>query len=107
MKIKFLFFAVLFSAISWAQNATVKGQILDKEMKNEPLPFSTVVIKETKQNTATDENGNYSFSMPAGSYTLVITYLGYETKEIPFAVSAGESIFLSFIFERNIVLFFR
>jgi len=90
MKIKFLFFAVLFSAISWAQNATVKGQILDKEMKNEPLPFSTVVIKETKQNTATDENGNYSFSMPAGSYTLVITYLGYETKEIPFAVSAGE-----------------
>ena len=91
MKIKFLFFAVLFSAISWAQNATVKGQILDKEMKNEPLPFSTVVIKETKQNTATDENGNYSFSMPAGSYTLVITYLGYETKEIPFAVSAGET----------------
>jgi hypothetical protein len=60
MKIKFLFFAVLFSVISWAQNATVKGQILDKEMKNEPLPFATVVIKESKQNTATDENGNYS-----------------------------------------------
>ena len=90
MKIKFLFFAVLFSVISWAQNATVKGQILDKEMKNEPLPFATVVIKESKQNTATDENGNYSFTMPAGNYTLVITYLGYETKEISFAVTAGE-----------------
>ncbi|WP_396210443.1 carboxypeptidase-like regulatory domain-containing protein [Flavobacterium sp.] len=90
MKIKFLFFAVLFSVISWAQNATVKGQILDKEMKNEPLPFATVIIKESKQNTATDENGNYSFTMPAGNYTLVITYLGYETKEISFTVAAGE-----------------
>ncbi|MEY2703455.1 MAG: hypothetical protein RLY43_2094 [Bacteroidota bacterium] len=90
MKIKFLFFAVLFSGFSWAQNATVKGQILDKEMKNEPLPFAVVVIKESKQNTATDENGNFSFSMPAGSYTLVISYLGYETKEIAFTVSAGE-----------------
>lgn len=90
MKIKFLFFAILFSAISFAQNATVSGKILDKEMNNEPLPFATVLIKETKQNTATDENGNYSFSMQPGSYTLVISYLGYVTKEIPFAVSAGE-----------------
>ncbi|MBP6039155.1 MAG: carboxypeptidase-like regulatory domain-containing protein [Flavobacterium sp.] len=90
MKIKFLFFAILLSAISFAQNATVSGKILDKEMNNEPLPFATVLIKETKQNTATDENGNYSFSMQPGSYTLVISYLGYVTKEIPFAVSAGE-----------------
>ena len=90
MKIKFLFFAILFSAISFAQNATVSGKILDKEMNNEPLPYATVLIKETKQNTATDENGNYSFSMQPGSYTLVISYLGYVTKEIPFAVSAGE-----------------
>ena len=59
MKIKFLFFAIFISAISFAQNATVSGQILDKEMNNEPLPFATVVIKETKQNTATDENGKY------------------------------------------------
>lgn len=90
MKIKFLFFALLFSAISFAQNATVSGKILDKEMNNEPLPYATVLIKETKQNTATDENGNYSFSMQPGSYILVISYLGYVTKEIPFAVSAGE-----------------
>lgn len=90
MKIKFLFFAILFSAISLAQNATVSGQILDKEMNNEPLPFATVLIKETKQNTATDENGKYSFSIQPGNYTLVISYLGYATKEIIFAVNAGE-----------------
>jgi hypothetical protein len=90
MKIKFLFFALLFSAISFAQNATVSGQILDKEMNNEPLPFATVLIKETKQNTATDENGKYSFSIQPGNYTLVISYLGYATKEILFAVNAGE-----------------
>jgi hypothetical protein len=90
MKIKFLLLTVLFSAISFAQNATVSGQILDKEMNNEPLPFATVLIKETKQNTATDENGKYSFSIQPGNYTLVLSYLGYATKEIPFAVNAGE-----------------
>jgi hypothetical protein len=90
MKIKFLLLIVLFSAISFAQNATVSGQILDKEMNNEPLPFATVLIKETKQNTATDENGKYSFSIQPGNYTLVLSYLGYATKEIAFAVNAGE-----------------
>jgi hypothetical protein len=59
-------------------------------MNNEPLPFATVLIKETKQNTATDENGKYSFSIQPGNYTLVLSYLGYATKEIPFAVNAGE-----------------
>ena len=91
MKIKFLFLTLLFTALSFAQNATISGEILDKEMNNEPLPFATIVIKETKQNTATDENGKYSFSIQPGSYTLVINYLGYENKEIPFTVIAGET----------------
>jgi len=91
MKIKFLFLTLLFTALSFAQNATISGEILDKEMNNEPLPFATIVIKETKQNTATDENGKYSFSIQPGSYTLVINYLGYENKEIPFTVVAGET----------------
>ena len=90
MNIKLLFITILFTTVSIAQNATVSGQILDKEMKNEPLPFATVLIKETKQNTATDENGKYSFSIQPGNYTLVISYLGYATTQIPFAVIAGE-----------------
>ena len=91
MNFKFLLITILFTTISFAQNATVSGQILDKEMNNEPLPFATVLIKETKQNTVTDANGNYSISIQPGSYTLVISYLGYVTKEIPFTLITGEN----------------
>lgn len=74
----------------FAQNGTVTGTILDKEFNNEPLPFANIVIKGTKQGTSTDENGKYSISLKPGNYTLVIGYLGYETKEIPFTLKANE-----------------
>lgn len=74
----------------FAQNGTVTGTILDKEFNNEPLPFANIIIKGTKQGTSTDENGKYSISLKPGSYTLVIGYLGYETKEIPFTIKANE-----------------
>lgn len=74
----------------FAQNGTVTGTILDKEFNNEPLPFANIVIKGTKQGTSTDENGKYSISLKPGNYTIVIGYLGYETKEIPFTLKANE-----------------
>lgn len=74
----------------FAQNGTVTGTILDKEFNNEPLPFANIIIKGTKQGTSTDENGKYSITLKPGSYTLVIGYLGYETKEIPFTIKANE-----------------
>ena len=74
----------------FAQNGTVTGTILDKEFNNEPLPFANIIIKGTKQGTSTDENGKYSISLKPGSYTLVIGYLGYENKEIPFTIKANE-----------------
>ena len=74
----------------FAQNGTITGTILDKEFNNEPLPFANIVIKGTKQGTSTDENGKYSISLKPGNYTLVIGYLGYETKEIPFTIKANE-----------------
>ena len=74
----------------FAQNGTVTGTILDKEFNNEPLPFANIIIRGTKQGTSTDENGKYSISLKPGSYTLVIGYLGYETKEIPFTLKANE-----------------
>ena len=90
MKLRLLLLSLLFSAFAIAQNATVHGVILDKEMGNEPLAFANVLIKGTKMGTTTDENGKYSITLKPGSYTLVIGFLGYDTKEIPFTVKANE-----------------
>lgn len=89
MKLRYLLL-LFFSVAMFAQNGTVTGTILDKEFNNEPLPFANIVIKGTKQGTSTDENGKYSISLKPGNYTLVIGYLGYETKEIPFTIKANE-----------------
>ena len=90
MKLRYLLLLLFFSVAMFAQNGTVTGTILDKEFNNEPLPFANIVIKGTKQGTSTDENGKYSISLKPGNYTLVIGYLGYETKEIPFTLKANE-----------------
>ena len=85
----------------FAQNGTVTGTILDKEFNNEPLPFANIVIKGTKQGTSTDENGKYSISLKPGNYTLVIGYLGYETKEIPFTLKANEKKVINYTLEAS------
>lgn len=90
MKLRFLLGFLFFATFSIAQTGTVSGVILDKEFDNEPLPFANITIKGTTQGSSTDDQGKYSISLQPGSYTLVIAYLGYETKEIPFTLKANE-----------------
>jgi outer membrane receptor protein involved in Fe transport len=101
MKLRFLLLSLLFTAAMFAQNGTVTGVILDKEFNNEPLPFANIVIKGTKQGASTDENGKYTISLKPGSYTLVIGYLGYETKEIPFTIKANEKKVINYTLEAS------
>lgn len=101
MKLRFLLLSLLFSAFAIAQTATVSGVILDKEMNNEPLPFANIMIKGTKTGTTTDENGKYTLKLKPGSYTLVIGFLGYDTKEIPFTVKANEKKKIDYTLESN------
>lgn len=68
-------------APAFSQNTiTVRGRILDD--KNAPVPGASVTVKETGVGTSTDNQGNYSISAPANG-TLVISSVGFPTKEIP------------------------
>ena len=92
MKLKFLFIALLFCSLGFAQSkGTIKGTVTDKDMGNEPMPFVSVAIKGTNIGANTDDNGKYSLSVPAGSHTLVFAFLGYETIEVPVTIAAGET----------------
>lgn len=89
-----LLFAVLFSAITFAQdqNGSIVGKILDKEMNDEPLPFANVQIAGSSTGTTTDMDGLFELSNVApGTYTLVISFVGYETLQLPdVVVEAGK-----------------
>ena len=80
-----LFALLLLSAISFGQGTgSIVGKLTDKDYNNEPLPFANVIIKGTSTGTTSDFDGLYSLeNVTPGSYTLVFSFVGYETVEIP------------------------
>lgn len=66
------------------ETGSIVGKLIDKEVNDEPLPFANVLIKGTTQGTTSDFDGLYKIeNLKPGNYTLVVSYLGYETVEIP------------------------
>jgi len=57
----------------------VKGNI---KSTDGPLPGATIGVKESNQGTVTDFNGNFELSVSEKATTLVISFIGYYTKEI-------------------------
>nr|WP_299171790.1 TonB-dependent receptor [uncultured Allomuricauda sp.] len=75
----------LFTLASIAQeNGSIVGKLTDKELNNDPLAFANVLIKGTTQGTTSDFDGLFEIAdVEPGTYTLVISFLGYETLEVP------------------------
>lgn len=101
MKFNSLLLFLLFSLIGFSQNGRVAGTILDKEYDNEPLVFANVLIKGTTIGTSTDDFGKYSISLKPGNYTLIINYLGYETKEFPITIKANQTVTINHTLEAS------
>lgn len=59
-----------------------------------PLIGATVKEKGTANGTATDLNGNFVLNVKSGA-TLVVTYVGYVTKEVKVPANAGSKIFIT------------
>ncbi|MEM6720714.1 MAG: TonB-dependent receptor [Bacteroidota bacterium] len=83
MKTKFLVFIFFsfFSLMLSAQNTTcdccISGKILDKE-KGTPIPYATIVIKDTEKYAVTNETGDFTIKNACpDTYVLVISSLGY------------------------------
>ncbi|KRB53887.1 TonB-dependent receptor [Flavobacterium sp. Root186] len=94
--LRFLFIALFICTISIAQNkGTISGVLTDKEANNASLPFANVLIKGTNINVNTDVDGKYSLSVNPGNYTLIFSFLGYETKEAPVTVKANETVVIN------------
>ena len=65
------------------QAGIVKGQVTDKN--GDSVIGATVKVKNAQTGTVTDFDGNFSLNVQE-SGTLVISYIGYLTKEVPFTV---------------------
>ena len=66
--------------------ATVRGRIVDFET-SQPLPGATVTLMPGALSVQTDEKGYYTIhNVPAGSYLLTISYVGYQKNSLPVTV---------------------
>ena len=72
----------LVSSELWAQEAVVSGRVTDAE-DGTGLPGVNVVLQGTTTGTVTDVDGNYSLSVPSPQGTLVFTFVGMATQEVP------------------------
>ncbi|MGJ5642787.1 carboxypeptidase-like regulatory domain-containing protein [Formosa sp. S-31] len=83
----------LTTVFTYAQNTgSVAGKLTDKEFNNEPLAFANILIKGTTKGTTSDMDGLYTFEgLEAGQYTLIFSFVGYETQEIPVTITGGQT----------------
>lgn len=79
---------VLFAQFSFAQNATVRGQITDGET-GEMISFANLFVAETSSGTTTDLDGFYSLELAPGTYNLTVSYVGYPDYKIKDLVLAA------------------
>src|SRR5690554_1237338 len=76
-----MFISSFFCLSANAQNITVVGSV--ENTSGEPVPGTTVVVKGTTQGTVTGSGGNYSLSNVPADATLVFSFVGMKTVEIP------------------------
>lgn len=62
---------------------TISGKVINSK-RLEPLPYVNLVVKGKSFATVSNEAGEFVFHIPrsSGEDTLVITFIGYETKEL-------------------------
>ncbi|MEX2397114.1 MAG: TonB-dependent receptor plug domain-containing protein, partial [Balneolales bacterium] len=70
------------STIALSQSTTVNGSITD-EQTSETLPGVNLIVKNTTTGTATNADGEYELVVSSLNDTLVVSYVGYETLEVP------------------------
>lgn len=70
---------LLLGGSAFAQNIT--GVVSDAET-NEPLPGVNIILQGTSTGTSTDVNGNYELNVPSLEGRLIVSFIGYETRQI-------------------------
>ncbi len=80
------------------ENGIITGRVTDKD--GLALPGASVRIKGTTIGVASGQTGNYSIAeLKPGKYTVVVSYMGFETKETEVTVAAGRTVTVNFLLD--------
>lgn len=78
------FLFIFFIYPGFSQNSSrfeITGTVTDAST-GENLPGAIVFVKEIKSGVSTDESGKYSLKLLPGNYTIRVSYVGYDNREV-------------------------
>lgn len=75
----FLWLLLFLAGTGFAQDLSIKGKV---QSADGYLPGASILIKGTSRGSTTDTNGDFTLSAPANA-TLVVSFIGYKTMEVP------------------------
>ena len=79
-------------AVSASAQGTIRGVVTDS-LGGGTLPGANVFVMDTALGAATDIDGAYRIQrVPAGAYSVRVSYVGYETRMIPVTVADGQTV---------------
>ncbi len=81
-KFLLLCFSFVFVLSAWAQERVITGKVTSAE-DGSALPGVNVVVKGTTNGTVTDADGKYSLSVPSSSSSLIFSFIGLKSAEVP------------------------
>ena len=67
---------IVLSVNALAQTFTLSGTI--KDNTGQPIPFATILIKNTSKGSSANSDGQYSLNAPSGSYNILFKAIGYK-----------------------------
>lgn len=87
----FLLFAVLGFSEGFAQQlVTLSGKITSAD--GLPVAQATLAVEGTSYGTYSDDNGNYSLRLPQGTYTVVASFIGYESQKKSVSLTGKKTV---------------
>src|SRR5215467_10773292 len=104
MKPKHIFFLLMLFCLAENGNAqstgNIKGSITDNGKS--PLPHVNIILDKTNFNTTTNDKGEYIISnIPAGSYRLIISHIGYQSIKRDIFVKKNETAEYSYVLQES------
>lgn len=82
---------ILLKAFSQHKNGSLEGRI-ETEIQ-EPLPGISIRLEPTGLGVITQADGSFKLqAIPAGAYTLTLSGIGYEVRQVQVQVKAGETL---------------
>ena len=90
-RLYYVFFLLLVASLPLSAQdlGRISGKITNKD--NAPVEFATVVLVDTKYNTTSDADGNFSIQAPSGKYVLSISMVGLKKQTRDIVITDGKN----------------